>query len=285
MQTLPPRSPRPASPAPPLYDLTQIKSSGPKLPNRVILQGVEGWGKTSFGAQAPAPLFLMARGETGLCTLIEAGQLPETPYLPAFEGWTEYLRALDALRTEAHDFKTICLDAAGGFERLCFEHVCEVSFNGDWTERGFASYGKGPDVALPEWISMLTRLDRIREERKCAIVLLAHSKVKTFKNPEGPDYDRYTVDLNEKIWGVTHKWADMVLFANFLTEAVKEKGALRAKAKGGRERVIYTTRSAAYDAKNRHGLPEEIDGGSSAAEAWANFVAALKAGREQKEAA
>lgn len=274
------------APTPPAFDLSTITGAGSKLPNRVAFHAVEGFGKTSFAAQAPAPLFLMARGETGLTTLIEAGQLPETPHIPEeISSWTELLRILEALRTQEHPHKTIVLDTLNGFERLCHEHVCEVSFGGDWTERGFASYGKGADVAIPEWILMLTLLDKLRAERRCSIITLAHTKVKTFRNPDGPDYDRYTVDLNDKTWGVTHKWADMVLFGNFITEAIKEKGAMRAKGKGGRERVIYTTRSAAFDAKNRHGLAEEIDGGTSAAEAWSNFVAALKAGREAKEAA
>ena len=32
----------------------------------------------------------------------------------------------------------------------------------------------------------------------------------------------------------------------------------KKRAIGGRERIIYTTHSAAYDAKNRHGLPESM---------------------------
>src|SRR5262245_55584679 len=55
--------------------LAQVTTATRKLPNRVILHGVEGWGKTSFAAQAPKPIFLMTRGEDGLETLIDSGQL------------------------------------------------------------------------------------------------------------------------------------------------------------------------------------------------------------------
>jgi hypothetical protein len=245
-----------------------------------VLHGVEGVGKTSVAAYAPAPVFLMARGETGLETLIDAGRLPEVPHLPEIMNWESTFQALEALRTLEHPFKTVVVDAVGGFERLCHEQVCDVSFGGDWSEKGFASYGKGPEVAISEWLSFLAGLDRIREERRCSIILLAHTKVKTFKNPEGPDFDRYTVDLNDKTWGVTHKWADIVLFANFYVEAVKERGAIRAKGRDdSQQRIMYAVRRAAFDAKNRHGLPETIEMGSSGAEAWANFLTALKAGR------
>lgn len=270
---------------PPADFLSRVKSAGNRLPSRLIFQAIEGLGKTSFAAQAPAPIFLMARGETGLETLIDANRLPETPHFPEIQSWTETLAALEAIRTKEHQYKTVVLDALNGFERLCHEHVCAASFNNDWTDKGFASYGKGPDVALPEWRMFLSLLDRIREERRCAVICLAHVRVKTFKNPEGPDYDRYTADMNEKTWGLTHRWADIVLFGNFVIESVKERGELRGKGRGGQQRMAYTERHAAWDAKNRHGLPEEIDLGDSPAEAWSNFVKALKAGANVKEAA
>lgn len=268
---------------PPADFLSRVKSAGNKSPNRVVFHGVEGLGKTSFAAQAPAPIFLMARGETGLETLIDANQLPETPHFPELQDWRSTLESLEALRTQEHPYKTIVLDTMNGFERLCHEFICDTHFGGDWGEKGFSGYMRGYEVALPEWRSFLSLLDRIREERRCSILCLAHTKVKTFKNPEGPDYDRYTVDMHDKTWGLTHKWADMVLFGTFYTTVEKEGG--RSKGKGGQQRVAYTTRHASYDAKHRHGLPEEIDLGDSPAEAWSNFVKALKVGASVKEAA
>jgi hypothetical protein len=110
------------------------------------------------------------------------------------------------------------------------------------------------------------------------IIALCHTKVKTFKNPEGADYDRYQPDMHEKTWGLTHKWADIVLFANFHTVIEDEK---KRKAAGGQVRIIQTERTAAYDAKNRAGLPQMIQMGQDGAAAWANFVTALKSGREK----
>jgi len=72
----------------------------------------------------------------------------------------------------------------------------------------------------------------------------------------------------------------MTLFGNFETSVDKTNPSktdaqTKGKAVGGQHRVLLTTHHAAYDAKNRHGLPEEIDCGDSAAEAWKNFRAAL----------
>jgi hypothetical protein len=53
----------------------------------------------------------------------------------------------------------------------------------------------------------------------------------------------------------------------------------KGKARGGSRRKLYTEHTAAFDAKNRHGLPAEIDGGHGAAEPWANLASALHAAR------
>lgn len=278
------RSSRP--PSTPARDfLGGVVSQGSKRPNAVLLHGVEGIGKTSFGASAPSPVFLMTRGETGLETLIDNSRIKETPHFPEAQTWEEAIGMIRSLLEGQHEFKTLVIDTLNGLERLCHEHVCTTEFGGDWGEHGFASYGKGPEVALAAWRELLSLLDRLRVERRMSVLGLAHTKVKTFKNPEGPDFDRYTVDMHEKTWGLTHKWADVVLFATFFVTTKKEKGSAREKGAGGKERLIYTERSAAWDAKNRLGLPEEIQMGSTGVDAWGNFVGAIRNARAAAAAA
>jgi hypothetical protein len=132
-------------------------------------------------------------------------------------------------------------------------------------------------VALPEWRQMLQLCDRLRNEKGMMIVGLAHSIVKPFKNPVDADYDRFIPDLHHKTWAVTSKWTDIILFANYFVAVDKGRsGKERAKGKGGGDRVMYTEYQAAFDAKNRHNLPDEIDMGKSGKEAWDNLVAAIK---------
>jgi hypothetical protein len=267
--------------------LAAITGAGSGLPNRYIAHAVEGWGKTSLAAQFPKPIFIQSKGETGLETLINAGRLPEVPHFPEANTWDEFTGYIRALIDEDHQYRTLAIDTLNGGERLCHEHVCATEFGGDWGEKGFSSYQKGPEIALTPWRIMLASLDELREKRKMTIVGLCHTKVAKFSNPSGPDYDRYQPDLNKNTWSISHKWADAVLFGNFETAVshVKENkktGEQRGKGEGGKMRILYTVREAAFDAKNRLGLPEEIDMGGSAAEAWTNFVAALKSGREVK---
>lgn len=250
------------------------KVSTAKVPNRVIVHAVEGFGKTTVGAYAANPLVLMARGETGFVTLRQASRVPDCDCVELMK-WSDTLALLDQLIAEPSGHKTIVLDAMGGFERLCHEFVCVRDFKGEWGEKGFGAFQKGFDVSIAEWLLMLQRLDQIRQQHSAEIIILAHSKVRPFKNPMGPDFDRYIADAHEKTWSVTHKWADAVLFGQFITVTEEDRKSKRVKGIGGTERVIYTQRTDAYDAKNRHGMPERIEMPDEPGMMWSTIEAAL----------
>ncbi len=256
----------------------EIKTKGSGLPSRLIVHGVEGVGKTSFAANAPNPIVLMARGETGLETLIDSGRLKEVPHFPELMIFADVIESLEWLRDNDHDFKTIVIDTLNGLERLCHEFVCKRDFANDWGNHGFTSYMTGFEISLADWRLLLNLLDEIREKKKMAVICLCHTRVNTFKNPEGADFDRYAPAMHQKTWELTHRWADHVLFANFYTVVEAADGQAKGKAVGGQQRVMYTERHAAYDAKNRAGLPEEIEMGNSGPEAWNNFLSAMKGG-------
>lgn len=267
-----------------------VSKTGQKLPSRIILHGGEKIGKSSFAAHASKPIFAMTRGETGLLTLMDEHLVPETahfefgPKAKDIKTWADLKACVSAMTIDAegYPFSTFVIDTLNGAERLCFDHLVQSKYG---TYEKFNDYGKGPEVAQEEWINFLEDLDRLRAARRMSIILLCHTKVKTFKNPEGNDFDRYTPDMHEKIWGRTHKWADIILFANYETLANKEKGALKAKGAATGRRLLHTVRTAAWDAGNRHNLPEEIEMGNGGQEAWSNFVTAVKAAREANKPA
>jgi hypothetical protein len=263
------------------FTLVDVVTTGSGRPSCGVCYGLPGTGKTSLGAAAPKPIFLLSRGEGGLLTLIDAGLIPPTPHFPVIDSFPALLGAIDALRVESHDYRTLVLDTLNGFERLCHEHVCRRDFGGNRGRDGFLAFMVGYEHALDDWLQLLDALDRLREERRIGILALCHCKISTYKNPEGLDYDRFTPDLHAKTWGLTHRWADYVLFLNYETHVDAGKSA-KAKGKGGTRRVLHTERTAAFDAKNRHGLMDRIDCGDGPAAAWANLAAAMKAGRRAR---
>ena len=179
----------------------------------MLLHAMQKWGKTSFAAQAPDPIFLMTRGEDGLETLIKTNQIKETAH---FEDqattWLDTLLAVQELVVMEHPYKTFILDTLNGAERLAHEHVCQKTFYGDWEK--FDAFGRGINLAQEEILKLIQHLDRLRE-KGMSIILLCHSQVKTFNNPEGPNYDRWEPVLAKQTWAIFDRWVDMILFGNF----------------------------------------------------------------------
>lgn len=249
-----------------------------KLPDRIILYAPEKWGKTTFAAQFPDPLFLMTKGEDGLKTLIHSGQLPWVNHFEeTVEHWTQLKTLLGDIREQNLACRTLVMDTLNGGERLCHEYVCRTKFDGDWGEKGFTAFQRGYDVSVPEWLELLELLDGIRARGK-TILCLAHRGVRNFKNPSGPDYDHFGPELHPKTWSATHKWADMILrgdFETFIETGKRDTDKKKGKATGGKTRLLFTEGEAAFIAGNRHGLPPEIELGASPQAAFAAFKAAF----------
>jgi len=242
----------------------------------LVVAAVPSFGKTTIAAYAPAPLILMASGERGYETLLGAHRVPAVPRA-MIDDWTALTGTLDGLLAmQTIPYETLALDALGGFERQCHEFVCRRDFGGNWGEKGFGSYQKGYDVSVSEWLLMLSRLERLRV-RGLTILCLAHTTTIEFKNPDGADYSKYALDIHRKTWGVTHKWADAVVFGKFentLTNVIGEK-----KLKGlGKDavRTCYTEPRDAYDAKNRFGMRPEFQMPDDPALMWATLTSEMK---------
>jgi len=251
--------------------LAKIQTRGRNLRPRMVLYGGEGEGKTALAAQGPNPIFVMSQGETGLETLIDRGQLPEVSHFPEIKSWEELLAAIEDLTTQDHSFETFVLDSINGFEDLLYRHVCDRDFG--------LNYMQGYSASTPYWEDMLHRLDRLREDKNMAIIGIAHAKVATYKSPTTQDYDRIVPAMHQKQWGVTHKWSDLILLLDRVT-VVNEDGN-KAKALGGTQRICRAARCATWDAKNRHGLPDEFPLGDSPEKSWKIITRLLKEGKKK----
>jgi len=75
-------------------------------------------------------------------------------------------------------------------------------------------YGKGFNYALDRWRELLEGLSALRNERKMAVILLAHSEVKRYDAPDTEPYDRYQIKLHKTAAALVEEWADAIFFAN-----------------------------------------------------------------------
>jgi hypothetical protein len=121
-------------------------------------------------------------------------------------------------------------------------------------------YGKGYGAAFTEFCKLLSKLDQVIKAG-VNVVGTCHAKITKFEQPdEMGAYDRWEMKLqnsnNSNSSQAVKEWADMVLFANYKTFAVKTDAGAR-KAQGGK-RVMYATHHPCWDAKNRFGLKDPL---------------------------
>lgn len=268
---------RPAKPSTPRarrVSLSTVRQSLPDVPLRVLVHGMEGVGKTTFAAGAPAPIFLCP--EDGIPRML--GQVAHFPTPATAWTWEDVIDAVRALIDEEHQYGTLVLDTLDWLEPLLFAHVCAAN---KWASIEEPGYGKGYTAAIDGWRVLIGELERLRAARGMHLVLLAHSSIRPFKNPEGDDYDRYELKVNAKAAGLWKEWCDCVLFARHDDSAAKDTKTKRVRGVSSGQRVLLTTHHAAYDAKNRYALPERLllD--------WAEFYAHVRGdqGRIDEEVA
>lgn len=244
-----------------------------KSPLALVEFGPPGVGKTDFAGHFPNAGFVIDPQEDGILDLVEFGKTPEPVFIEEVDNFLALLDLCEQIATR--DCETVVFDSLTGFEKICFQHHCRENFDDDWSVKGFYSFQQGPkNAAKTDWPRFLDALEIIRANGK-NVILIAHAQVKTFNNPEGADYDRFTPYLDKETWQQTHRWAKAVLFYNYHVE-IEKKGP-RAKADPDSERrFLYTEWSPAYDAKNRYGLDPLIDAGRSGEDAFQAFATAFK---------
>jgi hypothetical protein len=166
--------------------------------------------------------------------------------------WKHLTDALEVCK--ATDYKTIVIDSADWAERLCVEDLLATSKKTSIEDFGF---GKGWVMVAERMSRMLSSIDQLIDAGK-NVVLIAHSKIVRFEAPDAlAAYDRYELKLSKQSSPLLKEFADELWFLRFKTKvSTSETG--KGKGIGGKERILLTTHSAAYDAKTRSGLAEEL---------------------------
>ena len=226
--------------------LDRIKSGRQVRPDRIVLAGTEGVGKSTWAAAAEKPIFLAAEDGIGH---LDVASFPEPRTLD------EVLEAIRELRLEDHAYRTFVVDTVDWIEPMVFRTVCTRN---SWKDIEEPGYGKGYTIALDEWRKIIADLDALRAEKGMEIILIAHTQIKMFSNPAGPDYSRFELNINRQASALIKQWADSVLFACYEEQVKKDKGEMKAKGISTGHRIVHTERRAAWDAKNRHYLPEVL---------------------------
>lgn len=242
--------------------------------------GVSGVGKTSMWSFLPKVGFLFDPRDEGIEDLVRFGQCPEPHWQAQASDWDDTKRLLSEVANQEHGVEHLVVDSLTGFELFCFRAHCAENFGGDWSKEGFLAYQQGPkNAAKTDWPEFLDLLDDVRRSG-ISVVVIAHSQVKPFNNPDGENYDQHMPYLEKDTWQQTHRWAKAVLF-HHIEVALEKKGTKWKARQDVSDRCIYTEPGPTFVAKNRWGIATRIDCGNSPRESYDNFMSAyLKAGKK-----
>lgn len=224
-----------------------MKITKGKIPSAIktIVYGVEGIGKSTFASKFPSPLYIDTEGST---KQLDVNRLPNP------ESWSELLEEVQYVIANPDVCKTLVIDTADWAEKLAIIKVCEQH-----KVEGLPDipYGYGYIYLEQEFKNLLNLLDQVIKEG-IHVVITSHAIIRTFSQPGGLDtYDRYELKLQKKTTPLLKEWSDLLLFANYKTRVIKDSKTGKAIGTGG-DRVMYTSHTPSWDAKNRYDLPEEL---------------------------
>jgi hypothetical protein len=254
-----------------------------RAPRRIFIYGAEGTGKSSLAADSDNPIFIDADGGS---MDLDIARYPfrddANGHVP--QSFSDVLSAVTDLGVSEHKYRTLVLDTGDAIEKLIWQHVIERESqpsarnkDGELASIESFGYGKGYVMAVDEWRSLCVRLDRLRMARQMGIVILAHAAIKNFKNPSGPDFDRWVPAVHAQAAGFLKGWSDIVGMLCHEETTIEKKGA-KAKGISTGIHVLKLAHSAAFDAKGRGNLPDEVE--IPRESPWAPFAAAIDAGHE-----
>lgn len=230
--------------------LNEIVHKGPEVETiRSILYGLGGIGKSTWASKSDAPIFLDIEGGLGGID-VESIPLKNSDY-------QKFIDVLKMIYEEDHKYKTLVIDSLDWLERIVHQHVCKLK---SVDSIGDLDWGRGYLVALNIFEQIINKLDKIREQKKMDIILIAHAAIMQVDNPGESSYTRWGIQMHYKTAAKIYQWSDACLFAYndvYVTKEAGSFGKTRVLAHGG-DRVVRTVDQPTHMAKNRMNLPDPM---------------------------
>ena len=224
-----------------------IKTGRINRAQRIVICGPNALAKTTLASRFPAPIIIDTEDGSTHQDVTRI-QTPDSP---------RFFEALRILGNEEDPYQTLVIDTIDVGEKLLKQERVLKRLRVKNIED--IPYGKGWWHLREEFESFLTGCLDPFIRRGIHVIVVGHSTIRRIQPPGLSDaYDRFELKLDPTNSSRLREWADAVLFLNWDIR-ITENAEGRVRGVGGKERVVYTTHCASFDAKNRVGLPEKVE--------------------------
>lgn len=211
-------------------------------PYSCLLYGTSGVGKTTLASKAEHHIILDCENGSNR---VKANRT----IIPSL---SELRRAFSWVVKE--QYVTVVIDSATIIEKWLTQEV--LKDNG-WPNLAKPGFGQGEKVLCEHWAKFVDGINYLKRNGK-NVILIAHSRTKTFQDPMTESYDRYEPEVTNKAISPLCSAVDAVLFLRWQALVRNSEDKDRNIAKPTYKRELYTQESPAFIAKNRFGLEPRI---------------------------
>ena len=217
---------------------------------KAVLYGQEGVGKSSLAAKIPGIIFIDCEGST---TKMDVRRLPVPTSWAMLCDEMEFVLQNAAVK----GYRAVAIDTFDWAEMLVLQSICAES-NVKSIEG--IPYGKGWQIESEKVARFLESTDRLIKAG-IHVILICHAVPRKTTLPEELDeFDHWELKLGNKTTNksapLLKEWSDMTLFLAFKTQVMAADDKGKTHKATSVQRVMYATKSAWWDAKNRFGLPD-----------------------------
>lgn len=219
---------------------------------KAVLYGQEGVGKSSLAAKIPGIIFIDCEGST---TKMDVRRLPVPTSWAMLCDEMEFVLQNAAVK----GYRAVAIDTFDWAEMLVLQAICAEA-NVKSIEG--IPYGKGWQIECEKVARFLESTDRLIKAG-IHVILICHAVTRKTTLPEELDeFDHWELKLGNKttnkIAPLLKEWSDMTLFLAFKTQVMAADDKGKTHKATSVQRVMYATKSAWWDAKNRFGLPDSM---------------------------
>lgn len=224
------------------------------LPWKVVLYGTPGIGKTTWASGADNSLVVdLEQGATRIDCHRTRDIISEwQSHDPEKPGLVEVFQYV-----AQSDYDTVVFDSLTEVEKILLRKMLKEQ---GATSLGDFDYGAGYRYLETEWSNFLKYINRLYNLGK-NVILIGHESVERVNDPTTDSYDRYQLDVYKKAASKIFADVDAVFFCKHNKILKEKQGAIgkQKRAVGDEKRLIFTTETPAFIAKNRFGLPSSFE--------------------------